>query len=57
MPEVSSCPYCGKIDAPCSKVTSLKGAWARNSCKKKYRGKPVGKVTTQPCSEDHYLLQ
>ena len=55
MPEVSSCPYCGKIDAPCSKVTSFKGAWARNSCKKKYRGKPVGKVTTQPCSEDHYL--
>lgn len=35
------CPYCGMEDKPCSEVTSLARAWARDACRKKHNGVPI----------------
>jgi len=45
------CPYCGKDDRPCSEVTSLPRAWARDACRKKHKGVPLPEPSTK-VSED-----
>jgi hypothetical protein len=46
-----SCPYCGKIDQPCSEITSEARANARAFCRKKNNYEPVEKPSTK-ISED-----
>jgi hypothetical protein len=40
------CPYCGKDDQPCSEITSLPRAWARDACRKKHKGVPLSEVSS-----------
>ena len=39
------CPYCGMEDKPCSEVTSLARAWARDACRKEHGGVPIQEVS------------
>lgn len=38
-PPDAKCPYCGENQKPCSHVNSLRRAWARDACSKKYNNK------------------
>lgn len=45
------CPYCGMEDKPCSEVTNLARAWARDACRKKHDGVSIQEVSIRT-SED-----
>jgi hypothetical protein len=42
----STCPYCGEKGKPCSEITSMARAYARDACKKLHGGVPVSKENT-----------
>ena len=48
---LSTCPYCGEKNKPCSDITSLARAYARAACRKKYGGVAVQDPSTTT-SED-----
>jgi hypothetical protein len=42
----STCPYCGEMGKPCSEITSMARAYARDACKKLHGGVPISKEDT-----------
>lgn len=45
---LSSCPYCGEMGKPCSEITSMARAYARDACRKKHGGVPIEELSSTP---------
>jgi hypothetical protein len=50
------CPYCGESNRPCSQITSLATAYARDACRKKSLGVPFTSLSTLPPTLPHSAL-